>query len=191
MYNHDKRCANKTKKAIFAALEQLLTHENYYKISVGDIIKAANVGRSTFYNHFETRDSMFEEYLGLIFDELMRPGSFSAENHTGIPVAELLDHIAANRKTIKRLVSGDSAGIVFRKFKSYWNRPVEDFINAIIPPGTKTKVPRDLLTNYVTYSLIDMVKWWIENNMIYSSNQMEEYWLALVKPALASQHMPE
>ncbi len=184
-----RRCVNKTKRAIFAALEQLLTQKSYYKITVGDIIRIANVGRSTFYNHFETKDIMFEEYLELIFDELKLVSSFDVENHTDIPVAELLDHIAGNKKIIKRLVSEDTAEIIYKKFKDYWNQSAVEFINKIIPPESKTTVPRDLLINYLTSSLIDMIKWWLSNDMPYSSNQMEEYWIALVKPTLFSQLM--
>lgn len=189
MHNPNNRCVNKTKKAIFDALEQLLMQKSYYKISVGEIIEVANVGRSTFYNHFETKDIMFEEYLELIFDELKLHSSFDVENHANIPVNELLKHIAENKKIIQRLVSGDTSEIIFNKFKDYWNQSAEKFINTIIPPETKTTVPRDLLIDYITSSLIDMIKWWLTNDMPYSANQMKDYWIALVKPTLLSQIM--
>lgn len=187
MHNLNDRCVNKTKRAIFVALEQLLGQKSYYKISVGDIIGVANVGRSTFYNHFETKDIMFEEYLELIFDELKLHSSFDDKNHANIPVAELLSHIAGNKKIIQRLVSGDTSEIIFNKFKDYWNKSTKGFINTIIPPEAKTTVPRDLLINYLTSSLIDMIKWWLINDMPYSANQMEDYWIALTKPTLFSQ----
>jgi AcrR family transcriptional regulator len=189
MNNLNDRCVNKTKRAIFVALEQLLMQKSYYKISVGDIIGMANVGRSTFYNHFETKDIMFEEYLKLIFNELKLHSSLDVENHANIPVVELLNHIAENKKIIQKLVSGDTSEIIFNKFKDYWNQSAEEFINTIIPPEMKTTVPRDLLINYLTSSLIDMIKWWLTNDMPYSANQMEDYWIALVKPTLFSQLM--
>lgn len=189
MHNHNERCINKTERAIFDALEQLLAKKNYYKISVGDIIELANVGRSTFYNHFETRDIMFEEYLELIFDELKLHSSFDVENHANIPVAELLNHIAGNKKIIQRLVSGDTSEIIFSKFKDYWKQSAEEFINTIILPETKTTVPKDLLINYLTSTLIDIARWWINNDMPCSASQMEDYWIALVKPTLFAQLM--
>lgn len=189
MNNLNNRCVNKTKRAIFVALEQLLTQKSYYKISVSNIIGVANVGRSTFYNHFETKDSMLEEYLELIFDELKLHSPYDVENNASIPVAELLNHIAGNKKIIQRLVSGDTSEIIFNKFKGYWNQSAEEFINTIISPETKTIVPRDLLINYITSSLIDMIKWWLINDMPYSANQMEDYWVALAKPTLFSQLM--
>lgn len=51
----DRRIA-KTRKAIFAAFDALIVRTDYSKISVQNIIDQADIGRSTFYEHFETKD---------------------------------------------------------------------------------------------------------------------------------------
>lgn len=186
MKEKDRRI-NKTNKAIFEALEQLLTIKSFSKISVREIIDIANVGRSTFYNHFETKDILFEKYLETIFDELKVHASFDLKNHTNVPVSGILIHIKKNRNIIMRLFSDETSEIISNKFRSYWNQSAETFINTIIPRNKSTTIPRELLTNYITSSLIDIIKWWLVNNMPYSPEQMEKYWLDLIKPALISQ----
>jgi AcrR family transcriptional regulator len=50
------RRQRKSREAIFAALTELLSEKEFAQITVGEIIERADVGRATFYAHFETKD---------------------------------------------------------------------------------------------------------------------------------------
>ena len=50
------RRQQKTRGAIFVAFEELLRTKRAEQITVGEIIQRADVGRATFYAHFETKD---------------------------------------------------------------------------------------------------------------------------------------
>ena len=52
------RRQRKSRQAIFRAFTELLKKENYSKITVQQIIDLADVGRTTFYTHFETKDAL-------------------------------------------------------------------------------------------------------------------------------------
>ena len=52
------RRQRKTREAIFRAFTELLTRESYARITIAEIIEAADVGRTTFYAHFETKDDL-------------------------------------------------------------------------------------------------------------------------------------
>lgn len=56
----DRRCI-KTKNAIHNAFLSLITEKDYDKIKVTDIVKRANVGRKTFYLHYESKDDVLKE----------------------------------------------------------------------------------------------------------------------------------
>ena len=55
------RRKRKTREAIFSAFIELLSAKDFSQITVGEIIERADVGRATFYDHFETKDFLLKE----------------------------------------------------------------------------------------------------------------------------------
>lgn len=67
------RRQKKTRQAIIDAFVKLLTKTSYEKVSVKDIIDAADVGRSTFYSHFETKDDLARQICFELFEHIFSP----------------------------------------------------------------------------------------------------------------------
>lgn len=55
------RRTERTRQALLAAFRDLVLDRPYDTLSVGDIVERANVGRSTFYEHYDGKDALLSE----------------------------------------------------------------------------------------------------------------------------------
>lgn len=64
------RRARRTRMAIFTAFRDLVLRRNYDGIRVADIIETAEIGRSTFYEHFNNKDDVLLTSIEPLFAPL-------------------------------------------------------------------------------------------------------------------------
>ena len=57
------RRVTRSRTALFDALLSLMLEEDYQSISIEDILTRADIGRSTFYAHFISKDDLLEKSL--------------------------------------------------------------------------------------------------------------------------------
>ena len=117
------RRQQKTRAAVFTAFSALLSRKSYSRITVQEIIDEANVGRTTFYAHFETKDDLLkalcEELFGHIINSAMdcthTHGLYSDGSAPGSVFCHLLQHLQENENNILELLSCESSEIFLRE----------------------------------------------------------------------------
>ncbi|MBE6571012.1 MAG: TetR family transcriptional regulator [Ruminococcaceae bacterium] len=185
------RRQRKTREAIFAAFTALLAEKDYGQLTVQDIIDKADIGRTTFYAHFETKDFLLkdlcEELFGHIIDTAMGlPGGYyhcSCANSTDSVFLHLLRHLQENDRNILELLSSQNNEIFIRYFKSNLKKLI---ITQYADKGVlkNDKLPQDYLVDHISSSFVETVEWWISRKMKESPEQMTQYFLAVIEPVL-------
>jgi len=191
MKNNEKdRRTIKTSEAVHEALFSLMLEKQYNKITIQNIIDRANVGRSTFYSHFTTKDelllSSIEHLLQMLNEYIMSYVESGGDKSRLIPVVELFEHIKQNSRAIKGLINGESSDLFSGQVQAYWNTRIEEYLSSKLPKGKEPKVPIAILTNHISSTLIYMLKWWVNNKMSYSPIQMDQYFQELINPCIQS-----
>ena len=185
------RRQQKTRTAIFSAFTSLLAEKSYSKITVQEIIDAANVGRTTFYAHFETKDDLLKELCEELFGHIIGSamdcththGLYSDGSAPESVFCHLLQHLQKNDKNIIALLSCESSEMFLRFFKDSLNELVRSqFINQ--NRKANTDIPEDFLINHISGSFVEMVLWWIRGHRKQTPEDLDRYFRAVIEPII-------
>jgi AcrR family transcriptional regulator len=105
----DRRVARTRAALLQAFVSLLLEPRRYDRIRVGDIVERANVGRSTFYEHFRNKDEILAESIRVPF------APFARSVDAGASVASLLpalEHFWQNRSQTRSIFGGQRRKVV-------------------------------------------------------------------------------
>ena len=185
------RRQQKSRAAIFAAFSKLLAEKSYGKITVQEIIDTANIGRTTFYDHFETKDDLLKALCEELFGHIISSaadcththGLYSEGNAPESVFCHLLQHLQENENNILGLLSSESSEIFLRYFKDSLNVLIRD---QFVEQNRRANlgIPEDFLINHISGSFVEMVLWWIKGRMKHTPEELDHYFRAVIEPAL-------
>jgi AcrR family transcriptional regulator len=179
------RRINRTRATLFQALSELMLEKRYDDITVQDIIDRANVGRSTFYAHFQDKEALATANLAHILDSLA--GAMEQDGsslHNLLPGRDLFEHIREHYSMFKAMTSGHGLELFFDKGQAYWSNRLTGPLQAMLPAGQEAGIPIPILANFVAGTLVTLLKWWIDNKMPIDSDRMAEIVGQLVTPGV-------
>lgn len=181
------RRQRKTRESIFNAFTFLLSKKHYNNITVGEIIEIADVGRATFYSHFETKDFLLKALCEELFEHVFNSGKendgdkhniFSCDNHDWSFV-HLFKHVKKNDNNICKLLSSKNNELFLEYFKNEVRSLIINHLYTFEEKRPKN-IPEDFWINHITSTFIETLRWWIENKMKQSPETITEYFLTLV-----------
>ncbi len=205
------RRQQKSRKAIIDAFISLLSEKSYSQISVQEIIDLANVGRTTFYAHFETRDYLLKELCEGLFEHIIdfTTGHHGACGHsddcclckhregkemqrescpfyqncepTSSVFLHLLNHIKNNDNHLLDLLSSKNDELFRRYFKENLKNLVECRYSEAL---SKSILPKDYLVNHISASFVESVDWWLKGKKKETANDVINYFLGSIEPLL-------
>lgn len=173
------RRQKKTRDAIFKAFSELLGNKRYEHITVQDIIDRADIGRSTFYSHFETKDMLLKSMCSDIFDHIFE--GEMCEYPTQTPqlearLAHILWHLNEHKSDISGIFLSESADLFVCYFKEYlsvlFKMHLSDFY---------TNTPQGFLLNHLVGSFCETVKWWVGEKMKTPPEKVAEYFISVTE----------
>ena len=181
------RRQRKTRESIYNAFITLLSKKHYNQITVEQILEIANVGRATFYAHFETKDfllkNLCEELFCHVFDCLK--GENDAHQHIfkcnspGDVILHLFKHLEKNDNNILRLLSCPNNELFLSYFKSNLTGLIKSQVH-LFENKKSPKLPENFWVNHICSTFVETVKWWVDNGKQESCSQITDYFFTVI-----------
>jgi len=178
--NTDRRI-RRTCKSLHEALISLLLEKNYDEITVQEILDRADVGRSTFYAHFEGKDELLVSGihdLRITLDSAVQRGKSSAKRYENVLAFSraMFDHANGYRNVYHAILHTQVWPRVSRRLQELLKELIERECKAEIARLKKARsdIPVDLFVHYLTTTFFTVMTWWMDRRSGLAPAQMDE-----------------
>lgn len=182
----EDRRVRRTKQNLFNALTELMKEKKYHKITIQDIIDRADVGRSTFYAHYETKDDLLfsqsVEYMEYLNEYVRRIMDMSSKNGALVSVEELFEHILENKKIIRSFFIAEGMDMFRMRAVNYWRDTISSFLVSNWNKENPNQVPPEILSSHIAMSLVNMLEFCIDSKVDYSAKDFDRIFQLMIRP---------
>lgn len=172
----------KTRRIICKAMNSLMLTMPYDKIQVKDIIEYAEIGRSTFYAHYETKEDLAQAICFELFDHVFKSHVENCKLHIGSEepysmqekFTHFFSHFQNKQDYYKSFLIYEDGRLLTRFFKVY----IEKNVTVRFAKQSMVSTQRDYMLNYIFFALVGTLEWWLKNRMQISPEKLAEYFMA-------------
>lgn len=175
------RRQRKTRNAIFSAFSSLLERKHYSLVTVQDIIDAADIGRSTFYAHFNTKDELLKEMCTEIFEHVFSSEVISEKQHDFSHHTTFLDrlthilyHLKEKQQHIRGLLKGECGDIFILSLKEHLFRVFDARVSK------NGAIPHNYCLDFTVSSFAETIRWWLQEHNEYSPEEITEFYSSCI-----------
>ena len=166
MTKTDRR-VQRTREQLQQALIELISERAYDAITIQDIVDRANLGRTIFYLHYNSKDELFVSCHEAIVNRfriaplhpLSREELLSSEAPLGMAAA--YRHLEEARPFLYSVLQGKDSLLILRRIRDRSANEIKANLQAAFPE-VDSSIPLDVLANYIAGSQIALVHWWLE-----------------------------
>ncbi|OJV87046.1 MAG: hypothetical protein BGO39_33320 [Chloroflexi bacterium 54-19] len=178
METQDRRI-RRTQNLLAKALIEVTLEKGYDAVTVRDITDRADVGYATFYRHYQDKDALLEDVLDVVLNELI--SLFFKDNTLPENMKELSSmlfvYVKENYEIIRVLLSSRYTSVIGK-------RMLEDGTRKLLErniPKTDSPVPPEIAAYHLVASTINLIEWWLENDMRLSPEEMGRIYFELIE----------
>ncbi len=170
------RNATRSKLMIRQAFLELLSEKTFEKITATDIIKRADINRSTFYAHYPDARGLMDEIVGdisMVFQNMLQSIDFSTFFEDPMPILRVVAEFMEENKTLyKMLIKSRAALGVLDKLKQALIQQVLDCPN--LPVRDRNSAATEIRVRVCLGGLVDAYRQWLSGEFTCTLDEAVE-----------------
>lgn len=189
------RRVQRTRKYLQEALIELILEQGYDSISVQDIVDRADIGRSTFYTHYSTKDAVFIDSFKALESELKAAvdaadkavednSTVQGDNYHLSFTKALFTHVDGHRTLYRAMARERGAILAANHIKKILYRLVRNDLNNRVESHGMSVITRDAAIHFVVGATFDLLSWWVDYKSEWSSDEVNAFLQSMVAPGI-------
>ena len=188
MAKTDRR-VQRTRDPLKQALIELIKERGYDAITIQDIVDRANVGRTTFYAHYDSKDELFmncheamlSQFQIVFLQPLTREELLSPDPPP--EAASLFHHLETSRPQMHTIFTGRNSQQMLRRIRDWSALRIEtNFLNEF--NESESSIPFEVLANYLAGAQLTLVQWCLEKRRIQTLGILPQAFHRLQRAAI-------
>jgi AcrR family transcriptional regulator len=153
------RRVRRTRALLHQALFDLILEKGYDNTTVQDILDRADVGRSTFYNHYPTKDQLLLSGLDELCDAIHRAAD-QPNGHHGLlgPLRPVFDHVEEHDSLFRAMLGDRASSLTIRAGRRVLAETVTEHLRKTVAIDDEDEF--ELTVAFLVDSLIGVLTWW-------------------------------
>jgi len=181
------RRVQKTRKLLQDALVELILEKGFESVRIQDILDRANVGRSTFYFHFQDKRELLHSCFDELHDTLEQHAAKLSRGEMNLEAIhpefslKLFQFVERNRTLFEALLGKQEVSTFADNFVFAY---IQEAFRMRSVHEKLTSLPPDLVTHYFAYAFIGTLKWWVNQDTPCTAEEIDKYFEQLVMPSV-------
>lgn len=178
------RRSQRTQRLLSDALIALMFEKRYDDITIQDILDRANIGRSTFYEHYWDKRDLITSEIERVIDLLgQRVETPSQRTGVFIPSLALFQHVREQQRLFQALQRGQGIETITQAFQDHLRARVEAGLCREGKQGESGELFA-AVASYIVGAFMSLMQWWLATEMTWSPERMDALFRDLVLPGV-------
>jgi AcrR family transcriptional regulator len=176
------RRVQRTRQLLLDALAALVLEKGYEAMTVQNIIDYANVGRSTFYSHFQDKEDLLLSGVETLWEGLHEHliANIPTEETVWNLTLSMFQHGEGHRHMYKALVGKQGGDVALKHIQKKLYTLIYEHLRFAMSQK-KSSFPPEILAHHFVSSFISMLIWWLDNETSYTAEDINNFYRQLVQ----------